>query len=348
MNWHSSFALRLATVFAATAAILPCYQSAGAQQPFRVIHQWNIGGEGGWDYMAEDAPNHRLYLAHNATVEVVDTKTGKKIGAISGMQSTHGVALDAGGKYGYISDGKGNAVVIFNRHSLATVATLPAGTNPDGIVFEPVTKTVWAFNGRSQDVTVIDTTANKVIATIKLPGKPEFPTADGKGLVFDNIEDKNEIVKLDARAQAVVTNYPLEGCEAPSGMAIDRAGRRLFSVCDSKVMTIVDADSGKVIASAPIGEGPDATRFDALRGLAFSSNGETGDMTVIDVKGRQPKVLQTLKTMSGARTMTLNEKTGHVYTESAQFGPKPAPSASNPHGRPVPVPGTFTVLEIGR
>jgi YVTN family beta-propeller protein len=321
------------------------YAQAGG---YRVLHHWTVGGEGGWDYLEVDAATHRLYLAHNSTVNVVDTDTGKSVGAITGLQSTHGIALDPTGKYGYISDGKGNAIVVFDRHSLAKIATVPAGTNPDGIAYEPVTKTVWAFNGRSGDVSVLSTATNKIVATVKLPGKPEFPVADGKGFVFDNIEDKNEIVKLDAHTNKLVATYPLEGCDAPSGLAMDRKGRRLFSMCDSKVMTITSADTGKVMATAPIGDGPDADRYDPKHNLAFSPNGESGDMTIVDAHGAKPTVLQTLKTAPGARTMALDEMTGRVYTMTAQFGPKPAPSASNPHGRPTPVPGSFEVIEIGR
>ena len=163
---------------------------ATAQQPYKIIDRWKIGGDGGWDDLHVDSPAHRLYLTHGARVDVIDTLTGKSVGAITGLHGTHGVALDTAGKFGYISDGGGNAVVVFDRATLATVATIPAGQNPDGIVFEPATQTVWAFNGRSKDVTVISAVTQKVIATIPLPGKPEFAAVDGKGTVFDNIEDK--------------------------------------------------------------------------------------------------------------------------------------------------------------
>jgi YVTN family beta-propeller protein len=319
-----------------------------AEPAYRVLNHWVIGGEGGWDYMTMDAHAHRLYLAHNETVDVVDTDTGKKVGAITGLKGTHGVALGPDGKYGYISDGRGDAIVVFDRHSLEKLATVPAGTNPDGIAYEPVTKTVWAFNGRSNDASVLDTTTRKIVATIQLPGKPEFPVADGRGFVFDNIESKNEIVKLDARTNKVVGVYPLAGCEDPSGLAIDRKGRRLLSVCDNKVMAITSADTGKVLATVPIGEGPDATRFDAKGGLAFSTNGETGDMTIVSLRGAVPHVLQTLNTAQGARTMALDDETGRTYTVTAQFGPRPAESPSNPHGRPTPIAGSFEVIVVGR
>jgi len=332
-----------------TGVLLGVALSACAQSgQYHVLSHFPVGGEGGWDYLEVDPAAHRLYLTHNSTVNVLDSETGKKIGDITGLQSTHGVALDDKGKYGYISDGKGNAIVVFDRKTLATVATVPAGMNPDGIAYEPVTKTVWAFNGRSNNATVLDTATQKVVATIALPGRPEFPVADGKGVVFANIEDKNEIVKLDAHSNTLTATYPLAGCDSPSGLAMDREGRRLFSVCDGKVMMITSADTGKVLATAPIGDGPDADRYDVKDGLAISSNGQTGDMTFVDVHGEKPVVLQTVPTAPGARTMAFDEKTGRAYTMTAKFGPKPEPSASNPHGRPQALPGTFEVIEVGK
>lgn len=321
--------------------------SAQAQKSYKIEAKWTIGGEGGWDYLLADSSAHRLYVTHGQRVEVIDLNTGKPVGAITGLKGTHGVALDADGKFGYISDGGANQVVIFDRHSLQTVGTVPAGMNPDGIVFEPVTKTVWAFNGRSKDVTVIDTASRKVIATVALPGKPEFPTADGKGNVYDNIEDKSEIVRLDARSPKVTATWPLGKCESPSGMAIDNTGHRLFSVCDGKVMAVVDYESGKVIATPAIGDGPDAAAYDPKTKLAFSSNGE-GTLTVVDASNSEYKVMQTLTTEPRARTMALDTATGKVYLVTAQFGPRPAATAENPRPRPSVLPNTFTVIVAGQ
>lgn len=326
--------------------LLPVY-SAQAQKSYKIETKWTIGGEGGWDYLLADSSAHRLYVTHGQRVEVLDLNTGKPIGAITGLKGTHGVALDADGKFGYISDGGANQVVIFDRQSLQTVGTVPAGTNPDGIVFEPVTKTVWAFNGRSKDVTVIDTASHKVIATVALPGKPEFPTADGTGNVFDNIEDKSEIVRLDAKSPEVTATWPLGKCESPSGMAIDRAGHRLFSVCDGNVMAVVDYESGKVIATPAIGEGPDAAGYDVKTKLAFSSNGQ-GTLTVVGASNSEYKVLQTLTTEPRARTMALDEATGKVYLVTAKFGPAPAATAENPRPRPSVLPNSFTVIVAGQ
>lgn len=324
-----------------TVAALPVL----AQTPYTVQDKWTIGGEGGWDYLLADSGAHRLYITHGGRVEVVDTTTGKAVGAITGLKGTHGVALDLEGKFGYISDGGANAVIVFDRTSLATVASIPAGTNPDGIAYEPVTKTVWAFNGRSKDVTVISTADRKVIATIALPGKPEFPQADGTGQVFDNIEDKNEIVRLDAHTLKLTATWPLDGLESPSGLAIDRSGKHLFAVCDGKKMAVVDYTSGKVIAKPDIGDGPDAAGFDPKTNLAFSSNGD-GTLSVVD--GTTFKTIQTLKTEPRARTMTLDSATGKVYLVTAKFGPAPAATAENPRPRPTVLPNTFTVVVAGR
>ena len=321
--------------------------AAWAQKPYSVLTQWKIGGEGGWDYLTSDPAAHRLYVTHGPRVEVLDSDTGKVVGSITGLKGTHGVALDDTGKYGYVSDGGANAVVVFDRSSLATVASIPAGTNPDGIVFEPKTKTVWAFNGRSSNATVIDTADRKVVATIALSGKPEFPVADGTGAVFANIETKNEIVRFDAAARTITATWPLANCDSPSGLAIDTSGRRLFAVCDGGKMAVVDANSGKIVANPAIGEGPDATRYDAKRKLAFSSNGG-GTLTIIDASKPTYPVLQNLDTQKGARTMTLDWVTGRIYLATAAFGERPAPTAANPRPRPAIVPGSFTILVVGQ
>jgi YVTN family beta-propeller protein len=320
---------------------------AQAQKPFSIQTKWTVGGEGGWDYLAVDPQTHHLYVTHGTRVEVLDTATGKVIGSITGLKGTHGVAFDSDGKFGYISDGGANAVVIFDRSSFEKAASITAGTNPDGIVFEPHTKTVWAFNGRSKDVTVIDTKQRTVAATIALPGKPEFPTVDGSGTVFVNIEDKNEIVRLDAATKEATATWPLTGCDSPSGMAIDVAGHRLFSVCDGKKMAVTDSRSGKSLATPTIGDGPDAAGYDSAHKLAFSSNGD-GTLTIVDAGKSDYPVLQSLTTQRGARTMAFDSSNGMVYLVTAEFGPRPAATADNPRPRPAVLPGSFTVLVVGR
>jgi YVTN family beta-propeller protein len=238
--------------------------------------------------------------------------------------------------------------VVFDRATLATVATIPAGTGPDAIVFEPATQTVWAFNGRSNDATVIDAATCKVVATIPLPGKPEFAIVDGKGTIFDNIEDKNEVIRLDAHTNKLTAEWPLTGCESPSGLAFDSAGGRLFSVCDGKKMAVTDASTGKSLATPAIGDSPDGAGWDAAHKLAFSSNGGSGTLTVIDAAAPGYPAIEDLPTQRGARTMTYDSAADRIYLVTAEFGPRPAPTADNPHPRPPIVPGSFVVLVVGR
>jgi DNA-binding beta-propeller fold protein YncE len=317
-------------------------QSSGG--PYTLSQHWKLGGEGWWDYLAVDPASHLLYITRGTRVAIVDESTGKQVAEIGDLKGTHGVAFDERDKYGYISDGGANQIVAFDRHTHAKVAEIPAGTNPDGIAFEPRTQTVWAFNARSQNATVVDAKTNKAAGTVALPGKPEFPVADGRGTVFANIEDKSEIVRIDAASKKVTATWPLSPCEGPSGLAIDKAHRRLFSVCDGGKMAVVDADTGKVVATPAIGEGPDASAFWPKSQLAFSSNGQ-GTLTV--VKEDSPNhytVLENLPTQRGARTMALDPDSGRVYLVTAEFGPRPAPTAQNPHPRPSIVPGSFTIL----
>jgi YVTN family beta-propeller protein len=317
---------------------------AAAQKPYHIESRWLVGGEGGWDYLTADASSHRLYLTHTTKVEVVDTNTGKVLGSITGLTRVHGVVLSPDGKTGYISDGGANVVVAFDPSSLKVITRIPAGKNPDGMAYEPVTNTLWAFNGASHDATVIDAQQNKVVGTIPLSGKPEFPQVDRKGTVFVNIEDKNSIVRLDAKTKSATATWPLAGCDSPSGMAIDLSGMRLFSVCDGKKMAVTDAHTGKSLATPSIGDGPDAAGYDAKDKLAFSSNGD-GTLTIVNAGKPGYPVLQTLVTEKGARTMTYDPTGDKVYLVTSKFAPA---DPAKPKARPAPLPGTFTVLVIGR
>jgi DNA-binding beta-propeller fold protein YncE len=339
----------VAQILLAAAAGWGVFLSAPAQgqQPYRILDKWKLTDAGWWDYLTVDGAGHRLYVTRGDHVDVLDTQTGTQVGTISGLHGIHGVALDSAGKYGYISDGTANAVVVFDRGTLATVTTIPAGTGPDSILFEPATQTVWAFNGRSKDATVIDATTQKVVATIALPGRPEAPATDAAGTVYDNIEDKSEIVRLDARAKKLTGEWPLTGCDGPSGLAMDPGAHRLFPVCDGKKMGIVDASSGKTVATATIGDGPDAAGWSAAGKLAFASCGE-GVLSVIDGASSDFKTIETLPTQRGARTMAYDPVSDRVYLVTAEFGPRPAPTADNPRPRPAMIPGTFTVLVVGR
>jgi YVTN family beta-propeller protein len=350
MQMQHSFSL-VARFFAAAAllcGLLAAVSPVTAQQPYKVIDRWKIGGEGGWDALLADSSAHRLYLTHGNRVEVVDTLTGKLIGTIANLKGTHGVALDTAGKFGYISDGGANAVVVFDRATLATVASIPAGTNPDAINFEPATQTVWAFNGRSKDATVIDAAQQKVIATIPLPGKPEFAAVDGKGTIFVNIEDKNEIVRLDAKTNKLTAEWPIANCESPSGLAFDIVGSRLFSACDGKKLAVTDAKTGKSLATAVIGDGPDGAEWDAAHKLAFAPNGGTGTLSVINAGAPGYPSIEELPTQRSARTIAYDSAADRVYLLAAEFGPRPEPTAATPRPRPAVLPGSFTVLVIGR
>ncbi len=313
-----------------------------AQKPFHVEKRWMVGGEGGWDYLTVDSNAHRLYLAHSTKVDVVDLGTGKVVGAVTGLHGCHGVVISPDGKTGFVSDGGANAVVVFDPNTFATVGKIDTGKNPDGIVLEPVTNTLWALNGGSSNATVIDIATRKAVGTVTLPGRPEFPEADGKGTLFINLEDKNSIARVDAKTQKVTATWPLAGCESPSGLAMDTAGSRLFSVCDGKKMAVTDARTGKQLALVAIGDGPDAAGYDAKNKLAFSSNGD-GTLTVVDAGKAGFPVVQTVTTQKGARTMAFDPSTDTIYLPTAQFG-KQEPGAR----RPPIVANTFTILVVGR
>jgi DNA-binding beta-propeller fold protein YncE len=343
-NCRTSLSLSLAALILSSSILTT---PANAQKPLNIEQRWAIGGTGGWDYLTVDPEAHRLYIAHQTRVDVVDTNTGKVLGAVEGLTRCHGIVISPDHKVGFVSDGGANHVVAFDLTSFATIATIPAGTNPDGMTYERSSNTLWAFNGTSKNATIIDVANRSVVGTTALPGKPEFPVSDDKGTVFVNIEDKNEIVRLDVKTRQITATWPLVGCDSPSGLALDRTGGRLFSVCDGKKMAITDATTGKSLGTPTIGDGPDAAAYDPSRKLAFSSNGE-GTLTVVDADKPGYPVLQTLPTMKGARTMALDTITGKIYTVTAQFGATPPVTASTPRPRPSVVPGSFTVLVIGR
>ena len=346
MKTRLSLAVAAAAIFASSFFSASTAHAQGAD--YHVVARWQIGGDGGWDYMAIDPVTRELYITRGPHVIALNTTTGKVIADITGFKGTHGVVFDAAGKYGYISDGGSNQIAVFDRMTHAITARIPAGTNPDGILYEPFTRTVWAFNGRSHDATVVDTRTNKVLATIPLAGKPEFPTSDGKGSVFVNIEDKSLLEHIDAKTMKPLAQWPLAPCESPSGQAIDVQHEKLFSVCDGKVMAVTDGISGKVVTTVPIGDGPDAAAFDPARKLVFSSNG-AGTLTVIHQDApTKYTVLANVPTQRSARTMALDEKTGKVYLVAAQFGPRPTPTAANPHPWPSIVPGSFVVLVVAK
>lgn len=323
--------------------------AATSSSDMTVLKQWKVGGEGGWDYLTLDASGQRLFVSRASRVDVIDTVSGKVTGSIPGTSGVHGIALAEDLKRGFTSNGRGDSVTVFDLDTLKVIqeVKIPAH-NPDAIVYEPVGKHVFTFNGRSKDVTVLDASQLTVVATLAVPDKPEFAVDDGAGQIYVNIESEaGQMVVIDSRALTIKATWPLPGCASPSGLAIDKVQHRLFSVCDGKVMVITDAQSGKQIARATIGEGPDAAAYDSKRKRVFSSNGE-GTLTVIEqVSADTYRAAGTVKTQRGARTMALDAASGRVYLVTTDFGPAPPATADQPHPRPVPVTGTFTVLVVG-
>lgn len=324
---------------------------AGAQRPtgtaYHVARRLRLGGAGGWDYLAVDTVAHRLYLTRGTHVMVVDTRGDSLVGDIQDTPGVHGVALAADLGRGWTSNGRDSTVTAFDLRTLAPQARVKlTGANPDAITYDAASRRVFAFNGASGNATVLDATTGAVLGTIALGGKPEFAVTDGRGTLFVNVEDRGEIVAVDTRAMTVRAHWSIAPCEEPTGLAIDRAHRRLFAVCGNERMVVVNADAGRVVATLPIGGGADGAAFDPGRQLAFSSNGD-GTLTVVheDTPDRY-RVVQTLATQRGARTLTVDPSTHRVYTVSAEFGPAPAPTTERPRPRPAVIPDSFVLLVI--
>jgi outer membrane protein assembly factor BamB len=280
---------------------------------------------------------------------VLDTDRDTVVGDIPDTPGVHGVALVPELGRGFTSNGRDSSVTIFDLKTLESRGRVKVtGGNPDAILYEPASRRVFTFNGRGANATALDPSTGAVLGTVELGGKPEYARADGTDRVFVNIEDKSEIVAFDARTLAVQARWPLAPCEEPTGLAIDRANQRLFVGCSNKLMAIVDAKSGRVVTTLPIGAGVDGTAFDPQTQLALSSNGE-GTLTVVREESPDRfKVIGTVPTERGARTMALDERTHKVYTVTARFGPTPAPTSDNPRPRPPAIPGTFTILVLDR
>ena len=300
-----------------------------------------IGGEGGWDYLTVDSAARRLYVSHATHVVVVDLDSKKIVGDLPNTPGVHGIALAPELNRGFISNGRGNNVTIFDLKTLKASGTVATGENPDDITYDKGTSRVFVFNGRSKSATVIDAKSGSVAATIPLPGKPEFAISDGKGHVYNNLEDTSEIVEIDAAKAAVTKKYSLNPCDGPSGMAYDAKSRRLFSVCSNRLMAISDPDAGKVVGTVPIGAGSDGVAFDPGPGYAMSSNGD-GTLTIVAQAGGKWDAVENIATERGARTIAVDEKTHAVYLPTA----KAAPSATG--GRSPYLPNSFKVLVVGK
>ena len=333
----------------ATLLLIVAATAGGAAGPgYKVVNTYKVGGEGGWDYLTADAVTRRLYISRAAHVIVLDLDSGTNVGDIADTPGVHGIALAPELGRGFTSNGGEGTVSIFDLKTLATSGKVRVGENPDAILYDPATKRIFTFNGRSQDATAVDAQKGTVLGTIKLDGKPEFAASDGKGKIFVNIEEKSELVVIDPGKLEVKSKWPLAPCESPTGLSMDRRNRRLFVGCDNKMMAVVDADSGKVLATPAIAEGVDATAFDEETGLAFASCGEGVLSVVREDSPDKFSVAENVPTQAGARTMALDSKTHNVYVVTAKFGPPPAATADNPHPRRSIVPDTFVVLVLSK
>jgi hypothetical protein len=331
-----------------SALLLAAVALAAAGPGYHIIATYKLGGDGGWDYLTVDAAERRVYISRATHVMVVDADSGKSVGDIADTPGVHGIALAQDLGRGFISNGREGTVSIFDPKTLATSNKVKVGDNPDAILYDPATKRVFTFNGKSQDATALDATKGTVLGTIKLGGKPEFAASDGKGEIFVNIETTSELLAIDPNKLEVKSRWPLAPCTEPSGLALDRKNRRLFVGCDNKMMAVVNADNGKVITTLPIGEGVDATWFDDETNLAFASCGE-GVLTVVREESPDKfSLAENVPTQQGARTMALDSKTHNVWVVTAKFGPPPTATPDNPHPRRSIVPDTFAALVLGK
>ncbi len=314
---------------------------------YSIVNKINLPGEGGWDYLTVDEGGGRLFVSHGTVVQVVDLKTGKLAGTIEDTPGVHGIALAPDLNKAFISVGRNAAVKVVNYKTLATITDIKVtGENPDAIIYDKFSNKVLTFNGRTANATVIDAGTNKVVATIALAGKPEFPASNEKGIIYVNIEDKSLISVIDINSMKVDASWPIAPGEEASGLALDQQTGRLFAVCSNKLMVVVDVATGKVIASLPIGEGCDGVKFDPYLKRAYASCGE-GIMTVVqEVDKDHFKVMENITTTPGARTLAVDTSTHHIFTPTAEFNPAPPPTADNPRPRRSAKPGTFHIIEI--
>lgn len=336
MRFLALIAMVLSLTAGANAAGTPAYH---------VVHRYVLGGDGGWDYLTFDSTAKRLYISRSTRVMVVDPSTGTVTGTIPDTNGVHGIALAPDLGKGFTSNGRDGSVTVFDMKTLQTLATVQTGQkNPDCIIYDPSTKRVFTFNGGSDSATAIDAATNRVLGTVILGGRPEFAVADGKGMIYDNLEDKSEIVAIDAQKLQITARWPLAPCQSPSGLSMDRTNRVLFTACDGQ-MGIVDADSGKVLSTLPTGNGTDATAFFPSGGWAFAPNGRDATLTVVsETSPKTFAVAQNAKTETGARTMALDDKTGEVYLVTAKM--QINPNATSYRDRYHVLPGTFALLVL--
>jgi len=293
---------------------------SASDSSYNVIKKIPIPGQGSWDYLTVDEGARRLYVSHGTQVEVLDVESGAIVGKIENTLGVHGIAIAADVGRGFVSDGQSSTVTIFDLKTLKTIAEVPTGKKPDAIIYDPATSRVFAFNGGSNSATVIEAPDGKVAGTVDLGGGPEFGAADGKGYVYDNLEDENLVLKINSRTLKVEQRWSTAPCASPSSMAMDRANRRLFLGCRSKVMAVMNADTGQVITTLPIGDHVDATAFDSETRLIFNSNGE-GTVTIVHQDSPDGySVVETVKTLPHAKTSALDPQTHQLFLSTAEAG----------------------------
>jgi YVTN family beta-propeller protein len=314
---------------------------------YTVSASWPLGGAGGWDYLALDGSGARLFISRGDRVDVAETVSGKLEGSIPNTAGVHGIAFAPALKRGYTSNGRSDSVTVFELDTLRVIQEAPvSGQKPDAILYEPQNNHVITANGASSNLSVLDAATLKIVATIALPGPPEFMATDAAGMVYVNIEtEPGKIVAVDAKSLLVKATWPLAGCANPTGLALDAAHHRLFSVCENQVMAVTDSVSGKQVARVVIGGGPDAAAFDPDLGMVFSSNGKDGTLTVIQQETPDDyRVVATVTTQPSARTMALDPATHKIFLAAARLGATPPATEANPHPRPSIVPDSFTIL----
>ncbi len=299
-----------ACIFSATLSA-----AAAADTGYRITARWPTGGAEKWDYLIVDSTQHRLFVSRATHVQVLDLESGKIVGDIANTPGVHGIALAPDLNRGFTSNGKADSVTVFNLQTLAPVAVIKiSGHGPDAIIYDAPSKRIYTFNGHSDSATVIDAAAAKEIANIALPGQPEFAVSDGAGRIFVNLEDKAQVAVIDVAKGSVTATWPLAPCEEPTGLALDAARKRLFSVCHNERLIVTDSATGARVAELPIGKHVDAAAFDAQASLVFSSNGDSADVTVVAAgPGDRYAVKGSLATAKGAKTMALDAATHRIY-----------------------------------
>ena len=316
-------------------------------QTYTVTHSYNVGGEGGWDYVIPDPPNHRLFIARQNRVMVVDMNNGSLIAEIPGIKGAHGVALVSDIGRGFATSGADSSILMFDSKSYKGLLKIRAGDDADAIIYDPASKHVFSFNGDANTSTVVDPRRGTVIATIQLGGKPEYGQSSRDGKVYVNLEDSSQIAEIDTKTNTVTRRWSLAPCESPASLAIDIKRQRLFSGCHNGLLAVSDYAKGTVVATVPIGQGVDGGGWDPIRRDAYTSNGD-GTLTVIHQDSpNKYHVVENVPTGDRARTMGLDPATHRIFLPSAKFGPVPAEStATNPRRRPPMLPGSFTVIVV--